>query len=129
MANANGACVSHQWIYALIWDDQKHGGTRFRLPRQRRYQRQLAKRAGLGKISPDGHGAAPCRDGKPTPYRPLGRRHGAEGPQESGLVTLAKRHSGYLLAARLPRGSHQYDEDDDTVIGAPPRGSAYYYLG
>lgn len=53
MANANGVYVSPQWIYALIWDDKKHGGIlwkRLRLPRQRRYQRQLAKRAGLGKI-------------------------------------------------------------------------------
>ena len=53
MANANGVCVSHQWIYALIWDDKRRCGTllkRLRLPRQRRYQRQLAKRAGLGKI-------------------------------------------------------------------------------
>ncbi|UTD53864.1 hypothetical protein NF683_11835 [Halomonas sp. MS1] len=26
MANTNGVRVSHQWIYALIWDDKKHGG-------------------------------------------------------------------------------------------------------
>jgi IS30 family transposase len=53
MAKTNRICVSHQWFYALIWDDKKHGGElwkRLRLPCQRRYQRQLAKNAGFGKI-------------------------------------------------------------------------------
>ena len=107
MANANGVYVSHQWIYALIWDDKKHGGIlwkRLRLPRQRRYQRQLAKRAGLGKI--------PHRVGiEQRPVEVDKRRHIGhwegdtvlKGHKESGLVTLVERRSGYLLAARLPK--------------------------
>lgn len=46
--------VSHQWIYNLIYRDKITGGDLWRhcrLPYQRRYQRHLAKRAGLGKIA------------------------------------------------------------------------------
>jgi len=110
MANANGACVSHQWIYALIWDDKKHGGElwkRLRLPRQRRYQRQLAKHAGLGKI-PHRVGIEQRPDDVEE-RRHIGHWEGdtvlkvLKGHKESGLVTLVERRSGYLLAARLPK--------------------------
>jgi IS30 family transposase len=53
MANANGICVSHKWIYSLIRDDKVHGGNLWkalRLPQRRCYHRHLARRAGLGKI-------------------------------------------------------------------------------
>ena len=105
MANANGVCVSHQWIYALIWDDKQHGGElwkRLRLPRQRRYQRQLAKHAGLGKI-PHRVGIEQRPDDV-NERRHIGHWEGdtvLKGHKESGLVTLVERRSGYLLAARL----------------------------
>ncbi|WP_417422289.1 IS30 family transposase [Halomonas sp.] len=76
---------------------------RLRLPRQRRYQRQLAKHAGLGKI--------PHRVGieqRPVDVeerRYIGHWEGdtvLKGHKEPGLVTLVERRSGYLLAARLP---------------------------
>ena len=105
MANANGVCVSHQWIYALIWDDKKRGGElwkRLRLPRQRRYQRRLAKHAGLGKI-PHRVGIEQ-RPAEAEERRHIGHWEGdtvLKGHKESGLVTLVERRSGYLLAARL----------------------------
>ena len=129
MANANGVCVSHQWIYALIWDDKKHGGTlwkRLRLPRQRRYQRQLAKRAGLGKI--------PHRVGieqRPTEVeerRHIGHWEGdtvLKGHKESGLVTLVERRSGYLLAARLPTITATRTAEAMTRLLAPRRGAVH----
>ncbi len=127
MANAKGVCVSHQWIYALIWDDKQHGGTlwkRLRLPRQRRYQRQLAKRAGLGKF--------PHRVGiEQRPAEVGGRRHIGhwegdtvlKGHKESGLVTLVERRSGYLLAARLPMITATRTAQAMTRLLAPRRGA------
>lgn len=107
MAQAKGVTVSHQWIYSLIRDDKACGGRLWkalRLPQRRRYQRHLAKRAGLGTI--------PQRVG--IEHRPLdverrryiGHWEGdtvLKGHKESGLVTLVERRSGYLLSARLPR--------------------------
>lgn len=98
--------MGHQWIHALIWDDKKRGGAlwkRLRLPRQRRYHRQLAKRAGLGKI-PHRVGIEQRPD-KVEERRHIGYWEGGtvlKGHKEFGLVTLVERRSGYLLAARLP---------------------------
>lgn len=53
MANADSIRVSHEWIYSLIRDDKARGGKLWnapRLPQRRCYRRQLAQRAGLGKI-------------------------------------------------------------------------------
>ena len=129
MANANGVCVSHQWIYALIWDDKKHGGTlwkRLRLPRQRRYQRQLAKRAGLGKI-PHRVGIEQ-RPAKVEERRHIGHWEGdtvLKGHKESGLVTLVERRSGYLLAARLPTITATRTAQAMTRLLAPRRGAVH----
>ena len=129
MANANGVCVSHQWIYALIWDDKKHGGTlwkRLRLPRQRRYQRQLAKRAGLGKIQ---HRVGiEQRPAKVEERRHIGHWEGdtvLKGHKESGLVTLVERRSGYLLAARLPTITATRTAQAMARLLAPRRGAVH----
>lgn len=107
MAQANGVYVSHQWVYSLIRDDKARGGQlwkRLRLPQQRRYQRHLAKRAGLGKIPHRvGIEHRPAEVGE---RRHIGHWEGdtvLKGHKESGLVTLVERRSGYLMAARLPR--------------------------
>ncbi|WP_280566702.1 IS30 family transposase [Chromohalobacter sp. 296-RDG] len=53
MANANGAYVSHQWIYSLIWDDKARGDDLWRClrqPKRRSKYRAQTKSAGLGKI-------------------------------------------------------------------------------
>ena len=129
MANANGVCVSHQWIYALIWDDKKHGETlwkRLRLPRQRRYQRQLAKRAGLGKI-PHRVGIEQ-RPAKVEERRHIGHWEGdtvLKGHKESELVTLVERRSGYLLAARLPTITATRTAQAMTRLLAPRRGAVH----
>jgi IS30 family transposase len=127
MANANGVYVSYQWIYALIGDDKKHGGElwrRLRLPRQQRYQRQLAKHAGLGKI--------PHREGiEQRPAEVEERRHidhwegdtVLKGHKESGLVTLVERRSGYLLAARLPKITSTGTAKAMTRLLEPRRGA------
>ncbi|MGQ7244862.1 IS30 family transposase [Salinicola sp. V024] len=129
MAQANGAYVSHQWIYSLICDDKARGGQlwkRLRLPQQRRYQRHLAKRAGLGKI--------PHRVG--IEHRPADveqRRHIGhwegdtvlKGHKESGLVTLVERRSGYLLAARLPRITATGAAKTMVRLLSPRRGAVY----
>lgn len=105
MANTDSIRVSHEWIYSLIRDDKARGGKLWkalRLPQRRCYRRQLAQRAGLGKI--------PQRVG--IEHRPadvesrlhIGHWEGdtvLKGYKESGLVTLVERRSGYLLAARL----------------------------
>ena len=105
MANANGVCVSHQWVYSLIWDNKSRGGDlwrHLRQPKRRSKHRAQAKSAGLGKI--------PNRVG--IEHRPLdvddrlfiGHWEGdtvLKGHKQSGLVTLVERRSGYLLAARL----------------------------
>jgi len=99
--------VSHQWIYGLIYRDRIAGGnlwTYFRLPHQRRYQRHLAKQAGLFKI--------PSRVG--IEHRPkaiderlhIGHWEGdtiLHGHKNSGAVTLVERRTGYLLADRAPK--------------------------
>ena len=106
IANANVVYVSHQWIYALIWDDKKHSGElwkRLRLPRQRRYQRQLAKHARLGKIPHRVGIEQRAVDVEERRY--IGHWEGdtvLKGHKESGLVPLVERRSGYLLTARLP---------------------------
>ncbi|WP_088701371.1 IS30 family transposase [Halomonas campaniensis] len=129
MAKANGVCVSHQWIYALIWDDKKHGGIlwkRLRLPRHRRYQRQLAKRAGLGKI-PHRVGIEQ-RPAKVEERRYIGHWEGdtvLKGHKESGLVTLVERRSGYLLAARLPTITATRTAQAMTRLLAPRRGAVH----
>ena len=97
--------VSHQWIYELIRWDKACGGDLWRYcrhPKRRRYQRHLAKRAGLGRI--------PNRVG--IEHRPehvdgrctIGHWEGdtvLHGHKQSGMVTLVERRSGYLLAERL----------------------------
>ncbi|MGP4844734.1 IS30 family transposase, partial [Marinobacter sp. 1Y8] len=97
--------VSRQWIYDLIYRDQSAGGklwTYCRHPAKRRYQRRLAKRAGLGKI--------PNRTG--IEQRPkhvdsrlaIGHWEGdtvLHGHKQSGIATLVERRSGYLLAGQL----------------------------
>ncbi|NAO98930.1 IS30 family transposase [Vreelandella titanicae] len=129
MAKADGICVSHLWIYALIWDDKKHGGTlwkRLRLPRQRRYQRQLAKRAGLGKI-PHRVGIEQ-RPAEVEERRHIGHWEGdtvLKGHKESGLVTLVERRSGYLLAARLPTITATRTARAMTRLLAPRRGAVH----
>ncbi|WP_082021198.1 IS30 family transposase [Chromohalobacter japonicus] len=107
MANANGAYVSHQWIYSLIWDDKARGGGLWRYlrqPKRRSKHRAQAKSAGLGKIpNREGieHRAAEVDD-----RLTIGHWEGdtvLKGHKQSGLVTLVERRSGYLLAARLPQ--------------------------
>ena len=99
--------VSHQWIYNLIYRDKIAGGDLWkycRLPYQRRYQRHLAKRAGLGKI-PDRVGIE--RRPKAVDDRlHIGHWEGdtiLHGHKNSGAVTLVERRSGYLLADRVPK--------------------------
>lgn len=99
--------VSHQWIYAMIYRDKAAGGDlwkRCRLPERRRYQRHLAKSAGLGKI--------PHRVGieeRPSEIEDrlrIGDWEGdtvLKGHKESGVATLVDRRSGYLQAALLPQ--------------------------
>jgi len=99
--------VSHQWIYSLIYRDKIAGGDLWkycRLPYQRRYQRHLAKRAGLGKI-PDRVGIE--RRPKAVDDRlHIGHWEGdtiLHGHKNSGAVTLVERRSGYLLADRVSK--------------------------
>jgi IS30 family transposase len=107
MARLGQLRVSRQWIYDLILRDRANGGklwTYGRHSRRRRAQRDLAKRAGLGKI--------PNRTG--IEHRPaeidrrleVGHWEGdtvLHGHKQSGIVTLVERRSGYLLAGRLAR--------------------------
>jgi len=127
MAHANGACVSHQWIYSLIWDDKAHGGDLWRClrqPRRRSKFRAQAKSAGLGKI--------PNRVG--IEHRPaevddrltIGHWEGdtvLKGHKQSGLVTLVERRSGYLLAARLPNITAELTEKAMIRLLKPRRGA------
>ncbi|PAU75354.1 IS30 family transposase, partial [Halovibrio salipaludis] len=97
--------ISHQWIYELIYRDKAAGGDLWRYCRQpgrRRYQRHLAKRAGLGRI-PNRVGIEQ-RPGEVDRRQTLGHWEGdtvLHGHKQSGLVTLVERRSGYLLAERL----------------------------
>jgi len=114
MAKADGICVSHQWIYALIWDDKARGGDLWRYlrqPKRRSKHRAHAKSAGLGKI--------PNRVG--IEHRPaevddrlvIDHWEGdtvLKGHKQSGLVTLVERRSGYLMAARLPKITSELTE-------------------
>ena len=99
--------VSHQWIYNLIYRDKIAGGDLWRycrLPYQRRYQRHLAKRAGLGKI-PDRVGIE-CRPKAVDDRLHIGHWEGdtiLHGHKNSGAVTLVERRSGYLLAGCVPK--------------------------
>jgi IS30 family transposase len=107
MSRVGSIKVSRQWIYHLIYRDRLAGGslwTYCRLPHQRRYQRHLAKRAGLGKI--------PGRVG--IEHRPkavderlhIGHWEGdtiLHGHKNSGAVTLVERRTGYLLADCVPK--------------------------
>ena len=75
-----------------------------RLPYQRRYQRHLAKRAGLGKI-PDRVGIE-CRPKAVDDRLHIGHWEGdtiLHGHKNSGAVTLVERRSGYLLADCVPK--------------------------
>jgi len=99
--------VSHQWIYNLIYRDKIAGGDLWkycRLPCQRRYQRHLAKRAGLGKI-PERVGIE-CRPKAVDDRLHIGHWEGdtiLHGHKNSGAVTLVERRSGYLLADCVPK--------------------------
>ena len=91
--------VSHQWIYNLIYRDKIAGDNLWkycRLPCQRRYQRHLAKRAGLGKI-PDRVGIE--RRPKAVDDRlHIGHWEGGtilHGHKNSGAITLVERRTGY----------------------------------
>ena len=107
MRRAGSRLISHQWIYELIYRDKATGGDLWRYCRQpgrRRYQRHLAKRAGLGRI--------PNRVGIEQRPSDVEKRHTLghwegdtvlHGHKQSGLVTLVERRSGYLLAERLPQ--------------------------
>lgn len=122
-----GMSVSHQWIYALIWDDKAHGGDLWqclRQPKRRSKHRAQAKSAGLGKI--------PNRIG--IEHRPaevddrltIGHWEGdtvLKGHKQSGLVTLVERRSGYLLAARLPRISAELTKAAMIRLLTPRRGA------
>jgi len=131
MAQANGAYVSHQWIYSLICDDKARDGQlwkRLRLPQQRRYQRHLAKRAGLGKI--------PHRVG--IEHRPADveqRRH--IGHWEGDTVLKGHKESGHAgrETQPLPAGSTATDDhsywggQDDVRLLSPRRGAVHTITG
>ncbi|MCK0746835.1 IS30 family transposase, partial [Chromohalobacter nigrandesensis] len=127
MANANGAYVSHQWVYSLIWDDKARGGDlwrRLRQPKRRSKYRTQAKSAGLGKI-PNRigieHRAAEVDD-----RRTIGHWEGdtvLKGHKQSGLVTLVERRSGYLLAARLPNITAELTQKAMIRLLKPRRGA------
>jgi len=97
--------VSHQWIYEMIYRDKATGGDlwkRCRLPVRRRYQRHLAKSAGLGKI-PDRVGIE-HRPAEVDQRLRIGDWEGdtvLKGHKESGVATLVERRTGYLQAALL----------------------------
>ncbi|MGP9645308.1 IS30 family transposase [Halomonas sp. AOP22-C1-8] len=119
--------VSHQWIYALIWDDKARGGDlwrHLRQPKRRSKHRAHAKSAGLGKI--------PNRVG--IEHRPadvddrlvIGHWEGdtvLKGHKQSGLVTLVERRSGYLMAARLPKITSELTEKAMIRLLKPRRGA------
>lgn len=123
MAPLAGIGVSHQWIYALIWDDKACGGD-LRQPKRRSKFRAQAKSAGLGKI--------PSRVG--IEHRPaevddrltIGHWEGdtvLKGHKQSGLVTLVERRSGYLLAARLPQITAELTQKALIRLLKPRRGA------
>jgi len=107
MRRVGSVQVSQQWIYNLIYRDKIAGGDLWRycrLPYQRRYQRHLAKRAGLGKIS-DRVGIE-CRPKAVDDRLHIGHWEGdtiLHGHKNSGAVTLVERRSGYLLADCVPK--------------------------
>lgn len=127
MANANGACVSHQWIYSWVWDDKALGGDlwrHLRQPKRRSKHRAKARSAGLGKI--------PNRVG--IEHRPaevddrltIGHWEGdtvLKGHKQSGLVTLVERRSGYLLAAPLSNITAELTQKAMIRLLKPRRGA------
>ncbi|WP_404471052.1 IS30 family transposase [Vreelandella venusta] len=122
-----GVGVSHQWIYALIWDDKAHGGDlwrHLRQPKRRSKHRAQAKSAGLGKI-PNRVGIehSPSEiDDRLT----IGHWEGdtvIQGHKQSGLVTLVERRSGYLLAARVPKASAEFTRAAMIRLMKPRRGA------
>ena len=119
--------VSHQWIYDLIYRDRLEGGKLWSYCRHRnnRGRKRRAKDAGLGEI--------PNR--VRIEYRPkeiesraaLGHWEGdtvLQGHKQSGLVTLVKRRSGYLLAGRLKRFTANQTARTVIRLLKPVRGAA-----
>ncbi len=127
MANANGAYVSHQWIYSLIWDDKARGGDLWRClrqPKRRSKYRAQAKSAGLGKI-PNRIGIE-HRAAEVDARLRIGHWEGdtmLKGHKQSGLVTLVERRSGYLLAARLPNITAELTQKAMIRLLKPRRGA------
>jgi len=107
MSRVGSIKVSRQWIYHLIYRDRLAGGrlwTYCRLPHQRRYQRHLAKRAGLGKIL--GRVGIEHRPKAVDERLHIGHWEGdtiLHGRKNSGAVTLVERRTGYLLADCVPK--------------------------
>jgi|GEM_PF-865996 len=119
MANANGICISHQWIYALTWYDKKHGGelwSRLSLPRQRRYQRRLAKHARSGNTS---HWVG--IEQHPTEVEE--RRHICHWEGDTVLKGHEESGRGHLLAARLPTITATGTAKEMTRLLKPCRGA------
>ncbi len=127
MAPLAGVGVSHQWIYALIWDDKARGGDlwqHLRQPKRRSKHRAQAKSAGLGKI-PNRVGIE-HRPAEVDDRRFIGHWEGdtvVQGHKQSGLVTLVERRSGYLLAARLPKLSADLTQRAMIRLLKPRRGA------
>lgn len=129
MARMGELRVSRQWIYDLILRDRAKGGklwTYGRHSRKRRAQRNLAKRAGLGKI--------PNRTG--IEHRPpevdqrlaVGHWEGdtvLHGHKQSGIVTLVERRSGYLLAGQLGRITAELTANTIIRVLNPIRGAVH----
>ena len=129
MDKASGLCVSHQWIYSLIWDDKARGGDlwqRLRQPKWRSKFRAQAKSAGLGKI-PNRVGIE-HRPAKVDDRLTIGHWEGdtvLKGHKQSGLVTLVERRSGYLLAARLPNITAELTQQAMVRLLKPRRGAVH----
>ncbi|MDR5873725.1 IS30 family transposase [Halomonas janggokensis] len=126
-----GVGVSHQWIYALIWDDKARGGDLWQHLRQlkrRSKHRAQAKSAGLGKI-PNRMGIE-HRPAEVDDRRFIGHWEGdtvVQGHKQSGLVTLVDRRSGYLLAARLPKLSAELTQKAMIRLLKPRRGAVQHH--
>ncbi|MGP4848226.1 IS30 family transposase [Marinobacter sp. 1Y8] len=119
--------VSHQWIYEMIYRDKTAGGDLWkccRLPERRRYQRHLAKSAGLGKI-PDRVGIE-HRPAEIEQRLRIGDWEGdtvLKGHKESGLATVVDRRTGYLQAALLPEVKANLTADAMIRLLRPLRGA------